>query len=101
MQADPITQILNGRASGNEEALDRAFPLVYNDLRRLARRRLYGERPGQTIPPTALVHEMYIQLSGGRRIEWENRSHFFGIAARLMQQILIQRARSRKALKRD
>jgi RNA polymerase sigma-70 factor, ECF subfamily len=96
----PITELLVDWKTGDESALERLAPLVYDDLRRLAGSRLRRERPGQTLQPTALVHETYLQLSGARSVAWEDRSHFFGIASRLMQQILIQRARGRTAAKR-
>ena len=97
--SDQIISLVDWQ-TGDESALDRLAPLVYGHLRRLAGSRLRRERPGQTLQPTALVHETYLQLSGARSIGWENRSHFFGIASRLMQQILIQRARARTAAKR-
>ena len=96
----PITALLQDWSAGEESALERLTPLVYQDLRRLAARRLRSESECQTLQPTALVHEAYLRLCGARQPDWENRSHFFGIAARLMRQILIQRARARHAEKR-
>jgi RNA polymerase sigma factor (TIGR02999 family) len=96
----PITELLAGWHAGDGSALERLTPLVYDDLRRLAEKRLRRERAGNTLQPTALVHETYLQLAGAQRVGWEDRSHFFGIASRMMQQILIQRARARTAEKR-
>jgi len=87
-------------SAGEEKALEKLTPLVYHDLRRLAAGRLRSESDSQTLQPTALVHEAYLRLAGARQPDWENRSHFFGIAARLMRQILVQRARARHAEKR-
>src|SRR6266571_3323600 len=76
------------------------MPLVYGELRRLAAHYLRGERPGQTLQPTALVHEAYLRLLKDRPERWQNRAHFSAIAAHSMRQILIERARARDALKR-
>ena len=76
------------------------MPLVYAELRRLAAHYLRGERPGQTLQPTALVHEAYLRLLKDRPDRWQNRAHFCAIAAHSMRQILIERARARDALKR-
>ena len=76
------------------------MPLVYNELRRLAASYLRRERPGQTLQATALVHEAYVRLIGEKAHNWQNRTHFLAIAALSMRQILVQRARARKAAKR-
>ena len=76
------------------------MPLVYGELKRLAAHYLRGERPGQTLQPTALVHEAYLRLLKDRPERWQNRAHFSAIAAHSMRQILIERARARDALKR-
>ena len=76
------------------------MPLVYNELRRLAASYLRRERPGQTLQATALVHEAYVRLIGEKTHNWQNRTHFLAIAALSMRQILVQRARARKAVKR-
>jgi RNA polymerase sigma factor (TIGR02999 family) len=76
------------------------LPLVYDELRRLARRYMARERPGQSLQPTALVHEAYLRLLKEKRQPWRNRSHFFAIAANSMRQILVERARARAAAKR-
>src|SRR5579872_2907113 len=79
---------------------DALMPLVYAELRRLAAHYLRGERPGQTLQPTALVHEAYLKLLKDRPERWQNRAHFCAIAAHAMRQVLIERARARDALKR-
>jgi RNA polymerase sigma factor (TIGR02999 family) len=76
------------------------MPLVYDEMRRLAHRYLRRERPGHTLQSTALVHEAFVRLTGNAPPQWEDRAHFFGIAARLMRQILVEYARSRNAGKR-
>ena len=76
------------------------MPLVYDELRRLARSHLRNERSNHTLQPTALVHEAYLRLIGQHEIDWQNRAHFFGIAARLMREVLIEYARARNSLKR-
>ncbi len=86
---------------GDREALDRLVPLVNAELRRLARSRLRSERTGHTLQPTELINEAYIRLLQGRQPEWESRTHFYAIAARLMRQILTDHARARNSQKRD
>lgn len=76
------------------------MPLVYNELRRVAGRYMRGERPDHTLQPTALVHEAYLRLVGQREVAWQNRSHFFAVASRLMRNILVDHARARQAHKR-
>jgi RNA polymerase sigma factor (TIGR02999 family) len=95
-----LTQLLNHWRDGDRTALDELMPLLYNDLRVLARKQLRRERPGHTLRPTALVHEAWLQLASERGIALEGTTHFLGIAARLMRQLLIQHARSRSAQKR-
>ena len=85
---------------GDEQALATLMPLVYDELRRLAASYLRRERPGQTLQATALVHDVYLRLLQDSHLSWQNRAHFFGIAARSMRQILIERARARGAAKR-
>ena len=93
--------VLVDRATrGDKPALEALMPLVYGELRRLAAHYLRGERPGQTLQPTALVHEAYLRLLKDRPERWQNRAHFSAIAAHSMRQILIERARARDALKR-
>ena len=95
-----VTQLLVAWGSGDRGALDRLMPLVHNELRRLARRYMSRERPGHTLQTMALVNEAYLRLVDQENMRWENRAHFFGIAARLMRQILVEHARSRQAAKR-
>lgn len=83
-----------------QQSLDSLLPIVYQELRRLASSYLRRERPGQTLQPTALVHEAYLRLMKDRPNRWQNRAHFCAIAAHSMRQILIERARARGALKR-
>jgi RNA polymerase sigma factor (TIGR02999 family) len=78
---------------GDENAAARLLPLVYDELRRLARRRMANEPPDHTLLPTALVHEAYLRLLGDSRASWENRGHFFAAAAQAMRRILVERAR--------
>lgn len=85
---------------GGRETMDELLPLVYDELRRLAGSYLRRERGDHTLQPTALVHEAYIRLIGQKEIDWQNRAHFFGVAARLMRQVLIEHARSRNRVKR-
>ncbi|MBM4091186.1 MAG: sigma-70 family RNA polymerase sigma factor [Planctomycetes bacterium] len=95
-----VTQILRQIQQGNVAAASDLLPLVYAELRRLARYRMRKEQPGQTLNPTALVHEAYIRLVADEAINWDGRSHFFAAAAEAMRRILIENARRRKSLKR-
>lgn len=96
-----FTEILQAIDSGNPEAADRLLPLVYNELRMLAATHLAQEKPGQTLQPTALVHEAYLRLIGGANPEqWNSRGHFFGAAAVAIRRILIDKARQKGSLKR-
>jgi RNA polymerase sigma factor (TIGR02999 family) len=95
-----VTYLLSRWREGNQEALDSLMPLVYDELRRLARHYLQQEHPGHTLQSTALVHEAYMRLAGHHPSGWESRAHFFGVAARLMRQILVDHARSHAAAKR-
>jgi len=95
-----VTDLLRRWRHGDKEALDRLTPLIYDQLRRRAGRLLSRER-GHTLQPTALVHEAYLRLVGsGVKVDWADRAHFFAIAARVMRQILIDAARTRRRLKR-
>ena len=94
-----VTQLLLAWGEGDAGARDRLIPLVYEELRRLARHHLRYERPGHTLQTSALIHEAYLRLVE-QHVPWQNRAHFFGIAARLMRQILVNRARARHRLKR-
>ena len=96
-----VTQILTSLAAGNPKGSEELLPLVYDELRKLAAARLALERPGQTLQPTALVHEAYLRLVGdGQPQDWNGRGHFFAAAAEAMRRILINRARNKQRLKR-
>ncbi len=94
------TQLLIDLAGGDERALEQMTPLLYQELRRLARYYLRRERPGHTLQPTALVHEVYFRLIDQRRVDWRNRAQFLGLAASMMRRILVNHARDRAAAKR-
>lgn len=102
MTTDPheVTQILAEWRAGNSDASDRLFPLVYDELRRQARRHLNRERVDHTLQPTALVHEAYMRMVDQTSPQIENRAHFFAFASRVMRQILVDHAREHKAEKR-
>lgn len=95
-----LTQLLIAWGNGEEAALARLVPAVQVELRRIALHYLRRERPDHTLQPTALVNEAYLRLIDGKAVKWENRAHFFGIAANLMRQILVDHARRRLQLKR-
>ena len=97
--ASQITGILEAISAGDREGLKELFPLVYEQLRKIARVRMARE-PGQTLQTTALVHEVYLRLLQDKQPKWENRKHFFTIAAEAMRRILIEHARRRASLKR-
>ncbi|MBZ5655775.1 MAG: sigma-70 family RNA polymerase sigma factor [Acidobacteriia bacterium] len=96
----PVTQLLVRWRAGDPEALEALMPLVYDELRRLAHHYLRQERSDHTLQSTALVHEAYLRLTGNAPPQWQSRAHFFGIAAHLMRQILVEHARSRGTAKR-
>jgi RNA polymerase sigma factor (TIGR02999 family) len=95
-----ITRLLVDWGNGDRDALEKLTPLVYDELRRLAARYLRQERPGHTLQSTALVHEAYLKLVGQNQTRWQNRAHFFGIAAQMIRRILVDHARARRAEKR-
>lgn len=95
-----ITDLLIQLRGGNAEAMERLFPLVYEELRRMAHRQLQGERPGHTLGTTGLVHETYFKLVDQTRVEWQDRGHFFSVASRAMRRILVDYARRYQALRR-
>jgi RNA polymerase sigma-70 factor, ECF subfamily len=99
-QTNQVTRLLNDWGRGDSAALDELLPLVYQELRKLAGGYLRGERPGHTLQPTALIHEAYLRLVSQDAPRFEGRAHFFGVAARLMRQILVDHARERTAAKR-
>ena len=96
-----VSLLLTRWKEGDEQALNDLIPILYREMRRLAHYHLKLERPDHTLQSTELLHEAYIRLIGSERAEVQNRAHFFGIASRLMRQILVDYARSRKAAKRD
>jgi len=95
-----ITLMLESISAGDNHASEQLLPVVYDELRRLAAVRMSQEAAGQTLQPTALVHEAWLRLVGGQQQSWENRAHFFGAAAEAMRRILIERARRKSRLKR-
>ena len=97
---EAVTRLLIEWQQGNRQALDQLMPLVYAELRAIAGRHLARESPGHTLQSTALVHEAYFKLVGQRRVQWQNRAHFFGIAAQMMRRILVDHARRRHRDKR-
>ena len=94
-----VTNILEAIQRGDTDAADQLMPLVYDELRRLAAAKMSHEAPGQTLQPTALVHEAWLRLIGNESPRWENRAHFFGAAAEAMRRILIDNARRKHALR--
>jgi RNA polymerase sigma factor (TIGR02999 family) len=100
LQTQPVTELLLQLRHGHAGAMDRLFPLVYEELRHIAHRALMGERTGHTLGTTGLVHEAYLRLVDQTRIEYRDRGHFYGIAARAMRQILVDYARRHRAAKR-
>jgi len=95
-----ITKLLVAWNKGEAAALERLTPLVYAELHRLAKRHMAGERPGHLLQPTALVNEAYLRLIDCQNVEWQNRAHFFGLAAQVMRHILVDFARTRQRQKR-
>lgn len=96
----PITNLLVELRKGNKEAEAQLIPLVYNELHRLARHYMRGERESHTLQTSALVNEAYLRLMGEHGIDWKNRAHFFGVSAQIMRRILVDHARNRDAQKR-
>src|SRR2546421_8598145 len=95
-----VTELLLAWNNGDREALDRLMPLVYEELRKLARQRLRAEAPGHTLQATALVNDVYIRLVDQKRVNWQNRAHFFGAAAQIIRRVLVDHARARHRQKR-
>jgi RNA polymerase sigma-70 factor (ECF subfamily) len=96
-----VTRLLRQLRSGDKDAGAKLIAAVYGELRRLAARSMRRERPGHTLQPTALVHETFLRLVGEGDVEWQDRAHFFGVAARLMREILVDYARKHGAAKRN
>jgi RNA polymerase sigma factor (TIGR02999 family) len=99
-QLPDLTQLLRAWSGGNRAALDRLVPAVYTELGRIATRHLRGRRRNDTVQPTVLVHEAYVRLRGTTPVAWQDRAHFFAVAAQLMRRILVDHIRSRAAAKR-
>jgi len=99
-QPGQITELLRAWAAGESTALDRLFPDVYNELKHIAEGRLRSRRQGDTIDPSTLVHEAYLKFSQSDPVQWQDRTHFFAVAATLMRRILLDQARARGAVKR-
>lgn len=97
---DRVAELLDASSRGNASAFDELIPLVYDDLRGIAHRRLRSERTNHTLDTTALVHEAYLRLVDQREADWRDRAHFFAVAARAIRNVLVDYARRRKALKR-
>jgi RNA polymerase sigma-70 factor (ECF subfamily) len=95
-----ITQLLLAWSDGDQVALEKLTPLVYAELRRLAKGYMFGERPGHTLQTTALINEAYLRLIDWKNVRWQGRAHFFGVAAQLMRRILVDFARARQYAKR-
>lgn len=95
-----VTQLLHDWSAGKQEARDELLGLVYEPLRAIAGRHLHRERDGHTLQPTALVHELYLKLVDQRRVAWNDRAHFFAVAAQVMRRILVDHARRRNSDKR-
>ena len=99
-QVSETTQLLRAWAGGDRNALDALTPRVYQELRRLAGHHMQGERPGNTLQTTALVHEAFLRLIDGKSVAWQDRAHFFAVCAQVMRRILLDGARRRSAAKR-
>lgn len=97
---EKLTRMLNEVRHGKREVLDEMFPLIYRELRQIASRQLASERAEHTLQPTALVHEAYLRLINQHSVDWQNRAHFFSIAAETMRRILVNHAVQRNAQKR-
>ena len=95
-----VTNLLQAWGQGKDAALEQLLPLVQKELHRLARRYMFGERPGHTLQTTALVNEAYLRLVNSRQVNWQNRAHFFAISAQLMRRILVDSARARRGPQR-
>src|SRR5688572_28694973 len=99
--AESVTELLHRAREGSGEAMDRLMPLVYDELRAIAHGQLRGERSEHTLSTTGLVHEAYLRLVDQKKVDWQDRTHFFAIAARVMRRVLVDYARRRMARKRE
>lgn len=100
VSSNEITQLLTEWHTGDKRALDKLMPLVYRELRKLAKHYMVAERCGHTLQTTALINEAYLRLVGNHGVQWQNRAHFFAIAAKTMRRVLVDHARVRDAAKR-
>ena len=100
MAEQEVTQLLIAWRQGDDRAVDRLVPIVHDELRRLAKRHMAGERRGHDLQATALVNEVYLRLIDIRRVQWQDRAHFFAVAARLMRRVLVDVARAQRNQKR-
>jgi RNA polymerase sigma factor (TIGR02999 family) len=100
IEAGEITELLRAWRSGDDEALGRVMPMVYERLRRIAHAHMRGEHTGHPLQTTALVHEVYLRLTNAAEIEWRDRTHFYAVCAQMMRRILLDIARERRAAKR-
>lgn len=97
---EEVSQLLKEWSNGDEAALDKVMPVVYQELRRLAHHYMRRERPGHTLQTTALVNEAYLRLAAYKKMRWQSRAHFFAVAAQVMRRILVEQARSKNFAKR-
>jgi RNA polymerase sigma factor (TIGR02999 family) len=95
-----VSRLLRAWSLGEKAAFDELMPLVYDELRRMAKRQWRGQRAGQTLDATALIHEAYLRLADQTEVRWQNRAHFFGVAAKAMRHIVVDHVRTRRAAKR-
>jgi RNA polymerase sigma-70 factor, ECF subfamily len=100
VDSEQVTRLLSEVSGGNRAAVDELLPVVYRELKRLAGAQLRGESPGHTLQATALVHEAYLKLIDQRDVTWQNRAHFFGVAAQVMRRVLLDYAKAKHRLKR-
>jgi RNA polymerase sigma factor (TIGR02999 family) len=98
---DDVTQLLLKCSRGDKAALDELMPVIYSELRRLSRRYMARERPGHTLQTTALINEAYLRLVDQQSVQWQDRAHFFAVAAQVMRYILVDHARKYQSDKRD
>lgn len=98
--SNEVTELLGACSRGDQDAVAKLLPMIYEELRELAERYFRRERRDHTLQPTALVHEAYMRLVGQQEVQWQNRSHFFGVAAMAMRRILVNHAKSRLRVKR-
>src|SRR6266478_470859 len=97
---DDVTLLLRRWSHGDRGALDELMPLIYRELHKLAKRHMTQQEAGHTLQTTAVIHEAYLKLGGSSDKDWENRAHFFGVAAKAMRHVLVDHARTRRAAKR-